>query len=105
PVEPVEDDLEALQNVDPPLELRQKKLETPADRVESKIEKAEQHLRQVQSLRNQGPMLVGNEGRTVVGEVLLQGGVLVEIGHDCLGVRSAFELQHQPQAVRFIGMV
>src|SRR5262249_9432767 len=53
PIKTVEDDLETLQNVQPPLELRQQILVPSTDRVEAKVEKAQQQFAQIGSLGHQ----------------------------------------------------
>ena len=104
-VQGVEDDAEAFQDVDAPLELFQFVLEAALDRLEAEIEEVPQDRLEAQPLWLQ--LAVGGRHQTghVVGEALLEGGVFVEVRHHHLRVGVGLDIQGDAQPVFGVGFV
>ena len=94
-VEAVEDDLEALEDVDPPFQLRQLELEPLPHGGKAEVEEVPQHLSERAAPWGQPAVLQRDQAGGVVGEVLLERGVLVEVGHHRFGVGARFQLEPQ----------
>ena len=99
-VERVEHLLEALEEMDALLQLRQLVLEPRGDHVQAEVEKVPEHLLQIEPL---GPadlgVLGGHQARQVHREGGLERGVLEEVSHHQVLVRARLQLQLDPHVV------
>ena len=103
--EPFEDDHEAFQDVNPPLELPQLEFEPPRDAPVTEVQKVPKQVPQAQPHRHERAVLVRDEASGVDGEILLQRRVPEQVGHDGLGIGAWLDLQNDPQAVFFVALV
>ena len=109
-VQGVEDDAEAFQDVDAPPQLLQLELEAPPHRRQAEIEEVAQHLLEAEPPGLRRPLLAvrvvdRHQAGQVEGEVLLQGGVLVEVGHDQVRVGRRLDLQDDAHAFLLVHLV
>ncbi len=96
----VEDDREALQDVDAALELRQLELEPAADGLLAEGQELAQHRRQIDAQRpGDLAVLRRDEAGQVDVEPALERRVLVEVGHHQRRVGAGLQLQHDADVV------
>src|SRR5690606_33444016 len=102
-VEGIEDDSEALEDVDPLAELLEIEAIAALDHDEAEIDEVREERLQVEARRCAGSSranLDRNEARHIDVEVRLQRGVAEEVRHDLLGVGIALELENDPDLLR-----
>ncbi len=93
-VERVEDLLEALEQVDALLQLRQLVLQAAGHHFQAEVEEVPEHLLQVEALGTADLGILGrHEARQVDGEGVLQRGVLEQVRHHQVLVGAALQLQ------------
>ena len=100
-VERIEDDREALQDVDPLLQRAELVLQPPGDHLEAEVEEVAERRPQVHLLGRGDLRVVGrHERRHVDVEARLERRVLKEVGHRRLRARPALQLQYDPDVLR-----
>ena len=106
-VDGIKDFLEAFEDVDPLLQLRQLVLQPARDDIEAEVQKMMQDRRQINLLRRRHLRVIGrDEAGQVDVEAGLQGRMLEQIGHRGLGAGAAFEFEHHTHHVgRFVADV
>ena len=104
-IEPIENNLEAFENVNSLEQLSQQVFETASDRLQAELQKVAEQFLQIDLSRFEIVVFIGNQTGRIEVEVQLQRGVLIQIRHHGFGIIGTLEFEHDAHAEFFAALI